>query len=187
MVAAVAAAPATAPNEAGVIIVNDKEKSVLFSLVPSLWTMGAQVFATWTHAKWERWEMDDILMVDIYVLQCAPLSSVALKHFLESKEATWLHKQAKEEKCAMLREVELAKGQFNLGGAANDNITATQAQSMATSIATPVTSMSRPRKKSQFDSTIFLKFSKPLHCTFVCLLCTHTRVSFSFSLVYHIL
>jgi len=58
--------------------------------------------------------MDDIVMVNVYVPQHEPLFGAALKHFLESAEATRWHEQAKEEKSAMLREVELAKGQLRL-------------------------------------------------------------------------
>jgi len=58
--------------------------------------------------------MDNIVTVDVYVLQHEPLFGAALKCFLESAEATRLHEQAKEEKSAMLREVELAKGQLRL-------------------------------------------------------------------------
>jgi len=68
-----------------------------------------------THGdQWEQQEMDDIVTVDVSVPQHEPLFGAALKCFLESAEATRLHEQAKEEKSAMLREVELAKGQLRL-------------------------------------------------------------------------
>jgi hypothetical protein len=63
----------------------------------------------------------------------------------------------------MLREVELAKGQLRLGE--------DEATSGGAGLASSIKAMApmrmaapRPRKKSRFDSSLFLKFSKPLHC-----------------------
>jgi hypothetical protein len=107
--------------------------------------------------------MDDSVTIDVNVPHRAPLVGPELKVFLANEEAERLKQLKEEEKRAMLREVELAKGQLRLGEEDTMGPTATEGK---TSSGTTAVSSSRPRKKSRFDSSLFLKFSKPLHCTY---------------------
>jgi hypothetical protein len=95
-----------------------------------------------------------------------------LKAFLKHEEAKRLKEQAAEERRAMRREVELAKGRCRLNeedpGASSsikqyDNNTAAG----QTNDGKQRDSLARPKKKSRFDAELFLKFSKPCHCKFV--------------------
>ena len=124
----------------------------------SEWTTAGQLLSAWTQAKAEDREMEDSITIDVRVPHRAPLAGAELKRFLESEEAARLQEQAEQEKRAMLREVEIAKGQLRLG----EDETGTESKSTTTA----VTVAARPRKKSRFDSSLFLKFSKPLHCKF---------------------
>lgn len=118
----------------------------------SPWTAAGQLMVAWTQAKREGREMDDSVEVDVRVPQRAPLTGEELKRFLESEEQARLLAQKEEEKRAILREVELAKGQLRLGD-----------EEPEVKVVSNVTAAARPKKKSRFDSTLFLKFSKPLH------------------------
>ncbi len=163
----------------------------------------AQLLVKWCEAQVEGREMDDCVEVDVNVPRRAPLAGPELKAFLEKEEALRLEKKRLEEQRAMLREVELAKGQLRLGEAAAAAAATTTATTAATT-STTTTTMSttgagesvtttttiasntgadgtetlqsstgvskttsgggpRPKKKTKFDSTLFLKFSKPLH------------------------
>ena len=99
--------------------------------------------------------MDDVVDVDVPVPHRAPLAGAELKTFMAQEEAARLAKKDAEEKQAMLREVELAKGQLRLGEEEEKN-----KPKMAVPTRFPA---SRPKKKSRFDSSLFIKFSKPLH------------------------
>jgi cleavage and polyadenylation specificity factor subunit 2 len=123
----------------------------------SPWTAAGQLMCAWTQAKREGREMDDSIEVDVLVPQRSPLMGEELKRFLESEEEARIMEQKEEEKRAMLREVELAKGQLRLG----DDEPEVKAVSN-------VSTAARPKKKSRFDSTLFLKFSKPLHRKCIC-------------------
>jgi hypothetical protein len=132
-------------------------------------------------------EMEDSVQVDVLVPRRAPLAGAELKQFLEQEEAARLSKRQQEEKAAMLREVELAKGRLRLGE--DETTTTTTATTASTTTSTnnhkssslllpkqnPNLKFLRPKKKSRFDSTLFMKFSKPLHCkskgcTYPCIL-----------------
>jgi len=120
----------------------------------SEYSTAAQLLMHWCRAKLEGREMDDVVQVDVLVPSRAPLAGNELKVFLAEEEEARQGKIAEEKKKALLEEVELAKGQLRLG----EDETATEKKAP-----TPMAS-NRPKKKSRFDSTLFLKFSKPLHC-----------------------
>lgn len=142
--------------------------------VESEWTTAAQLLSAWFQAKYEGREMEDSIMVDIKVPHRAPLAGAELKSFLASEEEARKKQKEHEEKMAMLREVEIAKGQLRLGeqeGASNATTTTTAASNVATETAgasskanASSSAPARPRKKTRFDATLFLKFSKPQHC-----------------------
>ena len=129
----------------------------------SEWTTAGQLLCAWVSAKAEDREMDDSIAVDVYVPHRVPLVGAELKAFLEQEEAARLQEQAEEEKRAILREVELAKGQLRLGEDEAPTTTSTDYSSKKTASSTV---LARPKKKSRFNQTLFLKFSKPLHCKF---------------------
>ena len=149
----------------------------------SPWTTAAQLLGAWFRAKAEGREMDDSVQVDVPVPHRAPLAGTELVEFLEREESHRREQALQREKRAMLREVELAKGQLRLGepsdGTAAATTTATtsstptaaaSASAASTTNTTTATAASglpssRPKKKSRFDSSLFVKFSKPLHST----------------------
>jgi cleavage and polyadenylation specificity factor subunit 2 len=126
--------------------------------VTSEWTASGQLLSAWAEAKLERREMEDSVTIDVKVPRRIPLAGAELKHFLAEEEMKRQKHVMEEEKQAMLREIELAKGQLHLGeqegGAA-----------VAESRVGASAPNARPKKKSRFDSNLFLKFSKPLHST----------------------
>jgi cleavage and polyadenylation specificity factor subunit 2 len=132
----------------------------------------AQLLLKWCEAKSAGEEMADVVECDVPVPKRAPLAGAELKAFLKQEEAKRLKEQAAEERRAMLREVELAKGRLRLNeedpGASSsikqyDNNTAAG----QTNDGKQRDSLARPKKKSRFDAELFLKFSKPCHCKFV--------------------
>jgi hypothetical protein len=123
----------------------------------SEWTTAGQLLSAWAMAKAAGREMDDSVVVDVQVPVRAPLVGTELKAFIADEEAARLKHKKLAEKRAMLREVELAKGQLRLG---EEDTTTTGGQlvseSNKTSAASGVTGGStRPRKKSRFDSSLF--------------------------------
>jgi cleavage and polyadenylation specificity factor subunit 2 len=132
----------------------------------SEWTTAGQLLSAWAQAKAAGREMDDSVVVDVQVPIRAPLVGSELKAFLADEEAARLKQKKQEEKRAMLREVELAKGQLRLGEEEAGGQLASESKTSATSSAPG--GSARPRKKSRFDSSLFLKFSKPLHCKCSC-------------------
>lgn len=125
--------------------------------VSDLSTAG-QLLSHWCTAKLEGREMEDAVDVDVPIPHRAPLAGVELKNFLAQEEAARLAKKEAQEKQAMLREVELAKGQLRLGEDEEKN---KPKMAVAARYAS-----ARPKKKSRFDSSLFIKFSKPLHCEY---------------------
>lgn len=134
----------------------------------SPYSAAAQLLHQWCLAKWEGREMDDVVQIDVNVPIRSPLAGQELKTFLAEEEAKRQLQKQQEEKRAMLREVELAKGRLRLGEQQQEETTTAGATSMdATKTkASTVATSSRPKKKSRFDSSLFLKFSKPLHRKF---------------------
>ncbi len=142
-------------------------------------TASFQLLKHWSLAKAEDREMDDVLNVDVLVPRRKPLLGNELSAFLEREEAARIAQRKLEEEQAMLREVELAKGRLRLGEdtGANASVGTSGVSSVGkSSMDKDSTSSSassaahlpffRPKKKSRFDSSLFLKFSKPLHLTF---------------------
>lgn len=138
----------------------------------SPYTASYQLLKHWSFAKAEDREMDDVLNVDVLIPRRKPLVGNDLAVFLEREEAARIAQRKFEEEQAMLREVELAKGRLRLG---EDSGTAPSSTSGGGTLATKDSSSTntaahlpffRPKKKSRFDSSLFLKFSKPLHLTF---------------------
>jgi len=143
----------------------------------------AQLLQHWAHAKWEEREMDDSIDVDVQVPHRLPLAGPELKAFLAREEAKRLLQKQQEAKRAMLREVELAKGQLRLGEEEEVNKGGEAAAATTTTTTTTggggttgdllangansAVVQGRPKKKSRFDSSLFIKFSKPLHCKFL--------------------
>lgn len=143
----------------------------------SEWTTAGQLLSAWAQAKAAGREMDDSVTVDVQVPVRAPLVGMELKAFIADEEAAHLKHKKQAEKRAMLREVELAKGQLRLG----EEDTTQGGQLVSESNKTSATSSApggstRPRKKSRFDSSLFLKFSKPLHCKCAIMCCADTHV-----------
>jgi cleavage and polyadenylation specificity factor subunit 2 len=139
--------------------------SVLSESMRSPWTTSAQLLLAWAKAKFAGTEMEDSIMVDVNVPVKAPLAGAEFREFLAAEEAARQKLREEEEKRAMLAQVELAKGQLRLG---EDDRSSQPAAAVVEPSKAAVSSTSvRPRKKSRFDSTLFLKFSKPLHCTYI--------------------
>lgn len=124
---------------------------------PSPWTVASQLMRAWTEAQQAGSEMDDSIDVDVSVPIRTPLTGADLKDFLASEDAKQQTLQREKEKKAMLAQVELAKGQLHLGE--DDAATIRQAVQ-------PTKKANRPKKKGRFDSNLFLKYSKPLHCKY---------------------
>lgn len=130
----------------------------------SEYSTAAQLMKYWCNAKLEEREMDDVVQVDVLVPSRAPLAGTALREFLASEEETRQKKLAQAKEKALLQQVELAKGQLRLG---EEDPTAVVSESKVVKQVPTRVPSGRPKKKSKFDSTLFLKFSKPLHCKFV--------------------
>ena len=135
----------------------------------SPYTASYQLLKNWALAKAEDREMDDILNVDVLIPRRKPLVGNELSTFLEREEAARTAQRKLEEEQAMLREVELAKGRLRLGEdtgvtpGGNSSLTKGSSSPASTAAHLP---FFRPKKKSRFDSSLFLKFSKPIHLTF---------------------
>jgi cleavage and polyadenylation specificity factor subunit 2 len=137
----------------------------------SKYTTAFQLLRRWCKAKMDDREMEDSVQVDVFVPRRSPLVGNELKAFVDKEEAKRRAQRRFEEEQAMLREVELAKGRLRLGedGTAADlsstaggNTDAKKGDAASSIAHLPYAS----KKKNQFDSSLFLKFSKPLHLTF---------------------
>ena len=151
----------------------------------SIWTTAGQLLQAWATAKAMGTEMADSVVIDVNVPIRAPLAGHELKIFLEQEEAKRQAYIKAAEKRAMLAQVELAKGQLHLGeddtaqsmttmssATSKDNNNKPSTFTTTSSSTSMVPSSStlrsrRPKKKSRFDSTLFLKFSKPLYSTYI--------------------
>ena len=116
----------------------------------SKWTVAGQLLQAWSQNE----EMPDSVWVDVPVPQRATLQGAELRDFMASEEAIRQQQAQEAKEQAMLAEVERAKGELRLDDEKvvpnNDKL-----------------QFMRPRKKSRFDSNLFLKYSKPLHCELV--------------------
>ena len=120
--------------------------------------------------------MADEIGVDVFVPHRAPLAGDELKEFLAEEEEERRRKRKEAEEREMMREIELARGRLRLGdddaagggagGATGGSGKAAGAGASKTASGkTGATSApsSRPKKKSRFDQSLFIKFSKPVH------------------------
>lgn len=174
--------PTTAPTDTEAEETQDDEnRGLLISKAnASKYTTSFQLLQHWCQAKLQGREMDDSVQVDVLVPRRAPLMGPELQKFLEQEEQARLAKRQQQQQEAMLRQVELAKGRLRLGeqddkkpitlgGAGGAGTTLSTSNTSSTTISTtnnPNLKFMRPQKKSRFDSSLFLKFSKPLHFTF---------------------
>ena len=155
-----AAAAAAAAEEETVLIGRqlnaDEERSP--------WTTAGQLLTAWGEAKAEGLSELDSVVCDVPVRVKQTLQGAELKAFLAREEAARQVQMEQAKQRAILREVELAKGQLRLGEEDKRTGAKTAASSHTPTAATSST-VTRPRKKSRFDQSLFLKFSKPLHST----------------------
>lgn len=134
----------------------------------------AQLLRKWCEAKYAREEMADVVVIDVPVPRRAPLAGPELQTFLAEEEHARRAKKRQEEQTAMLREVELARDRLRLGeeetgvtvsgvgsGRPAGGGTVSDKKRLASSLGAK-----QGKKKSRFDSNLFLKFSKPLHSEF---------------------
>jgi cleavage and polyadenylation specificity factor subunit 2 len=143
--------------------------------IASEWTTAAQLMLAWYQAKVEGREMDDSVRVDVNVPVRSPLGGAELLDFLSREESKRREQILYQEKVAMLREVEIAKGQLRLGEH-ESGFDVAKSVSNVGGISSLVSGGSRPKKKSRFDSYLFMKFSKPQHCTCVTFVASKARV-----------
>ena len=133
------------------------------------YSTAGQLMVKWCEAKAAREEMADIVECDVMIPKRSPLAGAELKTFLAQEEAKRLKEKAAEERRAMLREVELAKGRLRLheeeasGAASAKSSGASAATKKSNDGLAQETSTTRPKKKSRFDANLFLKYSKPCH------------------------
>ena len=147
----------------------------------SPWNTAAQLLRAWGQAKAQgKEEMDDSIWIDVPVPKRMPLAGAELKSFWATEEEARLQRIQWQRQQAMLREVELAKGQLRLGeddAGGTATTTTSSGDALGTTSSSSATTANkgrspgktsalttRPRKKSRFDQSLFLKFSKPLHC-----------------------
>jgi len=138
----------------------------------SRWTTAAQLLLAWAKAKRLDQEMDDSIFIDVAVPRRLPLAGAELQEFHHAEAHAKRLQQQQAARQAMLREVELAKGQLRLG---EDEEQQQQQQQQQQQLllqqqkgnkTAPKVAPSRPRKKSRFDQSLFLKYSKPLYLAF---------------------
>jgi len=159
-------ATATAPTTA--TTTEDETNLIGTSLLPqhiSPYSTAAQLLLKWCQAKLTNTEMADVVEVDVPVPHRSPLAGEELRAFLAQEEAARREKKAEEERKAMLREVELARGRLRLGedesssagagaattGTASDTKDKTSTATTAAAAATSTTSGSK-RERSGSNS-----------------------------------
>jgi cleavage and polyadenylation specificity factor subunit 2 len=130
----------------------------------SEWTTAAQLLSSWFQAKVDEREMEDSVRVDVNVPMRSPLFGTELVEFLAREDEKRRELARNEEQVAMLREVEIAKGQLRLEekdvvGVATYSAERTSENTSSTAGA------SKTKRKKRFDSLLFLKYSKPQFCT----------------------
>jgi len=148
----------------------------------SAYTTSSQLLYHWCTAKAMGEEMPDEVSVDVYVPHRAPLSGRELQTFLAQEEEERRVKKAEMEERQMMKEIELARGRLRLGGDGDDDKTTTASKTTSggtTTKTTASTASSRPKKKSRFDQSLFIKFSKPVHSEFVLICMLFLDIHFS--------
>lgn len=128
----------------------------------SEWTTAAQLLSAWFQAKVDEREMDDSVRVDLNVPVRSPLVGAELVEFLAREDEKRRELARNEEKIAMLREVEIAKGQLRLEEKEVGGVAIHSAERSGES-ASSTPGISQPKKKKRFDSLLFFKYSKPQH------------------------
>jgi cleavage and polyadenylation specificity factor subunit 2 len=161
----IAARPGTNTLEARSSQRNNAGEAGSLGDIASEWTTAAQLLSAWYQAKVEGREMDDSVRVDVNVPVRSQLDGAELVDFLSREESKRREQILQREKVAMLREVEIAKGMLRLGEH-EAGIGAAKSVKSAGGINSLVSGGNRPKKKSRFDSSLFMKFSKPQYCTF---------------------
>ena len=136
----------------------------------SEFSTAGQLLLKWCEAKAADVEMEDIVDCDVLVPKRAALAGTELQSFLQKEEEMRRKAKAEEERLAMLKEVELAKGRLRLNE--NDEPTSLKGDSSGDgkskySSKDSKDSSNRPKKKSRFDANLFLKYSKPCHSEFL--------------------
>ena len=137
----------------------------------SAYTTSSQLLYAWCTAKASKEEMADEVSVDIYVPHRAPLAGNELKAFLAEEEEERRMKQKEAEQKAMMMEIELARGRLRLGDDETDKTAGGKAGASGGGVGSKAkkatgtggAASSRPKKKSRFDQSLFIKFSKPVH------------------------
>lgn len=137
--------------------------AVIHEVDSSEYTTSYQLLRHWCEAKMQDREMEDSVSIDVLVQRRTPLVGQELKAFMEREETARQAKRKLEEEQAMLREVELAKGRLRLGEDQQNQHHVGQRLDSAKREDGGVGKYSRPKKKGRFDSSLFFKFSKPLH------------------------
>ena len=122
----------------------------------------AQLLEKWCVAKANGEEMDDSIEIDVLVPKREPLVGDELEKFIIEEEAALKHKLEKEEEEKLLREVELARGRLHLGedGEPEPSLSSMNVDDSARVQSNVPLASNPPKKKSRFDSSLFLKFSK---------------------------
>ena len=132
----------------------------------------SQLLSAWCAARSDGVEMPDVVRVDVMSPHRAPLGGNELRRFLAEEEEGRRARAAEEERRAMLREIELARGRLRLGddgggdaGGGASGAAGSRAGGSRAAAAGSVsgTTAGRPKKKSRFDQSLFIKFSKPVH------------------------
>ena len=133
----------------------------------SEFSTSGQLLLKWCEAKAADVEMEDVVDCDVLVPKRAALAGPELQLFLQKEEEMRRKMKAEEERLAMLKEVELAKGRLRLNEAEDSK--STKVESTSSDLKSKYLSKdakepsSRPKKKSRFDANLFLKYSKPCH------------------------
>jgi Cft2 family RNA processing exonuclease len=144
--------------------------SAIASSELSEFSTAGQLLLKWCEAKAADVEMEDIVECDVLVPKRAALAGAELQSFLEREEEMRRKEKAEEERLAMLREVELAKGRLRLNenddsapSKEGDSADSSSKSKHSSTESKELSSSARPKKKSRFDANLFLKFSKPCH------------------------
>jgi len=156
-------------HEDGVHDENQGDQVGSFTTSIQDWTLCGQLLRHWVQAKLEGREMDEVLECNILVPRQQALRGLELQQFQQKEERRLLQHQQKQQEQAMLREVELAKGQLRLDDdetTVMEDVSGSRSPIKRSAATSNYASMMMPKKKSRFDSSLFIKFSKPLHLTF---------------------
>ena len=134
----------------------------------SEYSTAGQLLIKWCEAKAADVEMEEVVKCDVLVPRRSALAGSELQAFLAREEEKRRKEIAEEERLAMLREVELAKGRLRLNETEDTSASKSNEEKGSSSKSKHVSgdgkdNSSRPRKKNRFDANLFMKFSKPCH------------------------